>query len=56
MLSVTYCGTIVPNDGYVVSGRSVKFKKKYCMGDEFTDVNIVYTTLNSNILNTSCYG
>ena len=56
VLSVTYCGTIVPNDGYVVSGRSVKFKKKYCMGDEFTDVNIVYTTLNSNILNTSCYG
>ena len=56
VLSVTYCGTIVPNDGYVVSGRSVKFKKRYCMGDEFADVNIVYTTLNSNILNTSCYG
>jgi len=56
VLSVTYCGTIVPNDGYVVSGRSIKFKKRYCMGDEFADVNIVYTTLNSNILNTSCYG
>ena len=53
---MTYCGTIVPNDGYVVSGRSIKFKKRYCMGDEFADVNIVYTTLNSNILNTSCYG
>ena len=34
----------------------LSLKKKYCMGDEFTDVNIVYTTLNSNILNTSCYG
>ena len=32
VLSVTYCGTIVPNDGYVVSGRSVKFKKEILHG------------------------
>lgn len=56
ILSVTYSGVHVPEDGYVVSGRSIKFRKKYCFGDEFADVNVVYTTLNSNILNTSCYG
>lgn len=55
VLGVTYCGTVVPHDGYVVSGRNVQFRKKYCMGDDFAEVQIVYTTLNSNILNTSCY-
>lgn len=55
VLSVSYCGTVVPSDGYVVSGRNVQFRKKYCFDDEYAPVDIVYTTLNSNILNTSCY-
>lgn len=56
ILSVTYGGVHVPEDGYVVNGRSVKFRKKYCLGDEFTEVGVVYTTLNSNILSSACYG
>lgn len=55
ILSVTYCNVNVPSDGYVVNGRTMKFMKKYCFGDDTTEVNVLYTTRNSNILTTGCY-
>lgn len=55
ILGVTYCNVAVPSDGYVVNGRTIKFMKKYCFGDDTTEVNVLYTTSNTNIITSGCY-
>lgn len=54
ILMVTYCGSIVPTDMYMVNGKTVKFCKDMCRGDGFGQVQVVYREEANNSYGFRC--
>lgn len=42
ILMVTYCGFVVPAEGYKTNGRNLLFCQDLCFEDEFAPVQVIY--------------
>lgn len=54
ILQVTYCGGILPKDGYTFNGMVVVLDDKYCKSGDDVEIQVFYRSKYTNNFNTNC--